>query len=87
MALSVRMMIASEIDLICDYFENATTEHLETLGVDPPDAVAKQSRRLLIADMSSKEAALWAASIIASVGFASGRNAAAANRRYLAGST
>jgi RimJ/RimL family protein N-acetyltransferase len=35
MALSVRMMIAPEIDLICDYFENATTEHLETLGVDP----------------------------------------------------
>jgi hypothetical protein len=34
MALSVRMMIAPEIDLICDYFENATTEHLETLGVD-----------------------------------------------------
>jgi RimJ/RimL family protein N-acetyltransferase len=35
MALTVRMMIAPEIGLVCDYFENATTEHLETLGVDP----------------------------------------------------
>jgi len=45
-----------------------------------------KSRRLLIAQMSSKEAVLWAASIIASVGLATGCNAAMANRRYLAGS-
>ena len=35
MALSVRVMIASEIDFVSDYFQNSTPEHLEMLGVDP----------------------------------------------------
>jgi RimJ/RimL family protein N-acetyltransferase len=35
MALSVRLMIVSEIDLLSDYFQNSTPEHLEMLGVDP----------------------------------------------------
>ena len=35
MARSVREMMGSEVDLIIDYFLNATPEHLETLGVDP----------------------------------------------------
>ena len=35
MALTVREMTGSEIDIIIDYFQNSTPEHLETLGVDP----------------------------------------------------
>ena len=35
MALSVRMMIVPEIDLLDDYFQNSPPEHLEMLGVDP----------------------------------------------------
>lgn len=35
MALTVRLMTASETALIIDYFHNATPEHLELLGVDP----------------------------------------------------
>jgi RimJ/RimL family protein N-acetyltransferase len=35
MAPAVREMMGSEVDLIIDYFQNATPEHLETLGVDP----------------------------------------------------
>jgi RimJ/RimL family protein N-acetyltransferase len=35
MALSVRMMIVPEIDLLNDYFQYSTPEHLEMLGVDP----------------------------------------------------
>jgi hypothetical protein len=31
----VREMMDSEVDLIIDYFQNSTPEHLETLGVDP----------------------------------------------------
>jgi RimJ/RimL family protein N-acetyltransferase len=32
---TVRLMIRAEADLIIDYFTSATSEHLETLGVDP----------------------------------------------------
>ena len=34
MALSVRMMVASEIDILDEYFQNSTPEHLEMLGVN-----------------------------------------------------
>src|ERR1019366_5018418 len=35
MTLSVREMTIAETDLIIEYFQNSTPEHLETLGVDP----------------------------------------------------
>jgi RimJ/RimL family protein N-acetyltransferase len=35
MALGVREMTASETEIIIDYFQKATPEFLETLGVDP----------------------------------------------------
>lgn len=35
MTLTVREMMSAEVDLIIEYFQNATPEHLETLGVDP----------------------------------------------------
>ena len=35
MALTVREMMGSEVNIIIQYFQNATPEHLETLGVDP----------------------------------------------------
>jgi RimJ/RimL family protein N-acetyltransferase len=35
MTLTVREMTASETGIIIDYFQNATPEFLETLGVDP----------------------------------------------------
>jgi hypothetical protein len=35
MTLTVREMMSSEVDVIIEYFQNSTPEHLETLGVDP----------------------------------------------------
>jgi RimJ/RimL family protein N-acetyltransferase len=35
MTLTVRQMMDSEVDLIIDYFQRSTPEHLEALGVDP----------------------------------------------------
>jgi hypothetical protein len=35
MTLAVREMTGSEVDVIIDYFQQSTPEHLETLGVDP----------------------------------------------------
>src|SRR5271169_2519812 len=35
MALTVREMMSSEVDVIIEYFQNSTPEHLEMLGVDP----------------------------------------------------
>ena len=35
MALTVRPMQLSEVDLVIDYFHQSTPEHLELLGVDP----------------------------------------------------
>jgi RimJ/RimL family protein N-acetyltransferase len=35
MALTAREMVSTEVDLIIEYFQNATPEYLETLGVDP----------------------------------------------------
>jgi RimJ/RimL family protein N-acetyltransferase len=35
MSLTVREMMDSEVDLIIEYFQKSTPEHLETLGVDP----------------------------------------------------
>jgi len=35
MTLTVREMLGSEVDLIIDYFQSSTPEHLEILGVDP----------------------------------------------------
>jgi RimJ/RimL family protein N-acetyltransferase len=47
MTLAVREMIDSEVDVIIDYFQQATPEHLEILGVDPtrlPDAESWRER-------------------------------------------
>lgn len=35
MSLTVREMTAAETDIIIEYFQTSTPEHLETLGVDP----------------------------------------------------
>lgn len=35
MALAVREMKVSEVDIVIDYFHGAPPEHLEMLGVDP----------------------------------------------------
>jgi RimJ/RimL family protein N-acetyltransferase len=35
MTLTVREMMGSEVDVIIEYFQKSTPEHLETLGVDP----------------------------------------------------
>ena len=35
MAVTVREMVGLEVDLIIQYFQSSTPEHLETLGVDP----------------------------------------------------
>ena len=35
MKLAVREMAGAEADVVIDYFQQATPEHLETLGVDP----------------------------------------------------
>ena len=43
MTLAVREMTGSEVDIIIDYFQNATPEHLETLGVDPTRLPAAES--------------------------------------------
>ena len=40
MTLTVREMTAAETDLIIDYFQNSTPEHLETLGVDAHDRLS-----------------------------------------------
>ena len=45
MALAVREMTGSEVDLVIDYFLNATPEHLETLGVDPTRLPPSESWR------------------------------------------
>ncbi len=45
MTLTVREMTAAETDLIIDYFQNSTPEHLETLGVDPTRLPPEQSWR------------------------------------------
>src|SRR5947207_8722189 len=45
MTLTVREMTAAETDLIIDYFQNSTPEHLETLGVDPTRLPPVQSWR------------------------------------------
>jgi RimJ/RimL family protein N-acetyltransferase len=35
MTLTVREMVSSEVDVVIEYFQNSTPEHLELLGVDP----------------------------------------------------
>ncbi len=35
MTLTVREMMSSEVNIIIQYFQDSTPEHLETLGVDP----------------------------------------------------
>ena len=45
MTLTVREMMATEVDLIIDYFQNATPEYLETLGVDPTRLLPTQAWR------------------------------------------
>jgi len=54
MTLTVREMTAAETDLIIDYFQNSTPEHLETLGVDPTRLPPVQSWR----DRLQREATL-----------------------------
>ena len=45
MALTVREMMGTEIDLIIEYFHRSTPEHLEILGVDPSRLPAAESWR------------------------------------------
>jgi len=45
MTLTVREMMASEVDVIIQYFQDSTPEHLETLGVDPTSLPPVQSWR------------------------------------------
>ena len=45
MTLTVREMMSSEVDIIIQYFQNSTPEHLETLGVDPSRLPPAQSWR------------------------------------------
>jgi RimJ/RimL family protein N-acetyltransferase len=45
MALDVREMMASEVDLIVEYFRISTPEYLEILGVDPSRLPAPESWR------------------------------------------
>jgi len=45
MTLTVREMMASEVDVIIQYFQDSTPEHLETLGVDPSRLPPAQSWR------------------------------------------
>lgn len=45
--LSVQEMLPQELDLVIDYFHEASSEHLEMLGVDPtrlPSAIAWKER-------------------------------------------
>jgi RimJ/RimL family protein N-acetyltransferase len=47
MTLTVREMMASEVDVIIEYFQSSTPEHLEMLGVDPtrfPPATSGRER-------------------------------------------
>jgi RimJ/RimL family protein N-acetyltransferase len=66
MTLTVREMMSTEVDLIIDYFQNATPEHLETLGVDPTrlppvDAWRDRLRRelALSADQRTMVLVIW----------------------------
>jgi hypothetical protein len=45
MTPTVREMMGSEVDLIIEYFQNSTSEHLEILGVDPSRLPAVESWR------------------------------------------
>ena len=45
MALTVREMMSSEVNIIIQYFQDSTPEHLETLGVDPSRLPPAQSWR------------------------------------------
>ena len=45
MTLTVREMTSSEVNIIIQYFQDSTPEHLETLGVDPTRLPPAQSWR------------------------------------------
>ena len=45
MALTVREMMSSEVNIIIQYFQDSTPEHLEILGVDPSRLPPAQSWR------------------------------------------
>jgi RimJ/RimL family protein N-acetyltransferase len=45
MELTVREMMSSEVNIIIQYFQDSTPEHLETLGVDPSRLPPAQSWR------------------------------------------
>jgi RimJ/RimL family protein N-acetyltransferase len=45
MTLTVREMMSSEVNIIIEYFQDSTPEHLETLGVDPTRLPPAQSWR------------------------------------------
>jgi ribosomal protein S18 acetylase RimI-like enzyme len=66
MTLTVREMTGTEVGLIIEYFQNATPEHLETLGVDPTrlppvDAWRDRLRRelALSADQRAMVLVIW----------------------------
>jgi RimJ/RimL family protein N-acetyltransferase len=45
MALTVREMMSSEVNIVIQYFQDSTPEHLEILGVDPSRLPPAQSWR------------------------------------------
>ena len=49
MTLTVREMMGSEVDFIIEYYQNATPEYLETLGIDPTRLPAGKLARTLAA--------------------------------------
>ena len=54
MLLQVREMALEEVDIIIDYFHEATPEHLEMMGVDPQRLPARRDWRLRYADEYAK---------------------------------
>jgi RimJ/RimL family protein N-acetyltransferase len=66
MTLTVREMTGSEVDIIIDYFQKSTPEHLEILGVDPtrlpnPESWRERLRRecALPIDQRTMVLVLW----------------------------
>jgi RimJ/RimL family protein N-acetyltransferase len=60
MALAVREMGISEVDIVIDYFHDAAPEHLEMLGVDPtklpgPSAWRERLHRQFSPPMNERE--------------------------------
>jgi RimJ/RimL family protein N-acetyltransferase len=78
MPLSVRSMAMSEVGLIIDYFQQATPEHLDMLGVDPtrlPSRSGWQERLQRELDLPVRERSFVAATWLLDdrpIGFSTG---------------